>query len=75
LSHFAKQNQPIVSTYGGIQIDVSDEQAKNAKSLRVEALESSSKVTTERSPHSENQLLDMISIDEGMQMDLSEKQD
>jgi hypothetical protein len=58
----------------GRQIDFSDKQSVNAKSPSFETREPLSNITLERFAHPQKQWLGMISIDEGMQMDCSDKQ-
>jgi hypothetical protein len=59
----------MVSIDDGMQIDRSDEQFANADSPSFEILQSLSNVKIERFVHLKKQELEMLSIDEGMQID------
>jgi hypothetical protein len=59
----------MVSIDEGIQIEGSDEQFANASSPRFEILQSLSNVKIERHVQLEKQDLEMVSIDEGIQID------
>jgi hypothetical protein len=56
-----------------MEIDCSDEHSANAKSPRLEILESGSNVKFERFPHDRKQFLQIVSIEEGIQMDSSDE--
>jgi hypothetical protein len=57
-----------------MQIDESDGQARNADFSSRASLESDSNATIERSRHSQKQCPQMISTEEGMQIDASDGQ-
>jgi hypothetical protein len=63
----------MISTDEGIQIDESEEQARNAYCPIRESLELDSNVTFERVRHPEKQDSQMISTDEGIQIDESDE--
>jgi hypothetical protein len=67
--HELKQNPEIVSIDEGRQIDWSDEQDANASAPKLESLEPDSNVTCESAVQSRKQLLAIVSIDEGIQID------
>jgi hypothetical protein len=69
-----KQNHAIISTDGGMQIDLSDEQPAKADSPRVESLLPLSNVTLESFSHPAKQNFEMISTEEGMQIACSDLQ-
>jgi hypothetical protein len=60
--------------HAGMQIRVSDEQKANTALPNVETRQSHSKVTLERAVHPEKQRLEMISIEEGTQIDRKDEQ-
>jgi anti-sigma regulatory factor (Ser/Thr protein kinase) len=74
ISDVASESPVSCERCSGIQIDFSDEQPRNAKSPRIESREPTSNVTLERFAHPEKQRTEMISTDEGRQIDCSDKQ-
>jgi cell division protein FtsX len=71
---YEKQYAERVSTNAGIEIDVSNEQPKNALSPTIESFESVSNVTFDSSSQVAKQHLAMVVTDEGMQIDTSDEQ-
>jgi hypothetical protein len=63
---------PIVLIDEGMQIEESDEQYENADSPRVESLQPDSNVTVKSFPQDWKQCAEIVSTDEGIQIDPSE---
>jgi hypothetical protein len=59
----------MISIDAGRVMQKSDEQFKNADSPRRQMRQSRSKVTLKRFPHFEKQNLEILTIDEGIQID------
>jgi hypothetical protein len=64
-----KQSGEILPSDEGTQMHRSEEQCENAKSQRVEMAHPDSNVTFDRFRHSWKQYFEMVSSDEGMQID------
>jgi hypothetical protein len=64
-----KQDSEIVSIDEGRQIDSSDEQSENADSPRSESLDPLSNVKVARHSHDLKQELEIVSIEDGIQID------
>jgi hypothetical protein len=69
LRQFVKQDQAIVFIDDEIEIDSSDEHASNADSPRVAILESGSNLTLEMHSHLLKEDFEIVSIDEGREID------
>jgi hypothetical protein len=68
----SKQFAEIISTVDGMQTDANDEQYANAEHPSVETRDPASNVTWESVEHSIKHIPEIVSIDDGMQIDVSD---